>query len=85
MFPLSDGLHPRRFTPGASSRRASHDAPRSHHSDMASVSSPADPPQPLERDAVPFTSAVATLIDVLVLGHEPPADEPRRPLLARRS
>jgi predicted PurR-regulated permease PerM len=28
--------------------------------------------------AVPFTSAVATLIDVLVLGHEPPAGQPRR-------
>jgi predicted PurR-regulated permease PerM len=30
--------------------------------------------------AVPFTSAVATIIDVLVLGHEPPAAQPRRPL-----
>jgi len=28
--------------------------------------------------AVPFTSAVATLIDVLVLGHEPPAERPKR-------
>ena len=28
--------------------------------------------------AVPFTSAVATLIDVLVLGHEPPTEQPRR-------
>src|SRR5581483_5368022 len=28
--------------------------------------------------AVPFTSAVATLIDVLVLGHEPPTGQPRR-------
>jgi len=28
--------------------------------------------------AVPFTSAVATLIDVLVLGHEPPAAQPTR-------
>jgi predicted PurR-regulated permease PerM len=28
--------------------------------------------------AVPFTSAVATLIDVLVLGHEPPAAQPKR-------
>jgi predicted PurR-regulated permease PerM len=28
--------------------------------------------------AVPFTSAVATLIDVLVLDHEPPAEEPKR-------
>jgi predicted PurR-regulated permease PerM len=30
--------------------------------------------------AVPFTSAVATLIDVLVLGHEPPTAPPRRSL-----
>jgi predicted PurR-regulated permease PerM len=35
--------------------------------------------------AVPFTSAVATIIDVLVLGHEPPAPEPRRSLGLRRS
>ena len=35
--------------------------------------------------AVPFTSAVATLIDVLVLGHEPPAVEPRRSLPLRRT
>ncbi len=35
--------------------------------------------------AVPFTSAVATLIDVLVLGHEPPAAQPHRPLRLRRS
>jgi predicted PurR-regulated permease PerM len=35
--------------------------------------------------AVPFTSAVATLIDVLVLGHEPPVAEPRRSLRLRRS
>jgi predicted PurR-regulated permease PerM len=35
--------------------------------------------------AVPFTSAVATLIDVLVLGHEPPAEQPRRTLRLRRS
>jgi len=35
--------------------------------------------------AVPFTSAVATVIDVLVLGHEPPAAEPRRVLRLRRS
>jgi predicted PurR-regulated permease PerM len=35
--------------------------------------------------AVPFTSAVATLIDVLVLGHEPPTQEPRRTLRLRRS
>jgi predicted PurR-regulated permease PerM len=34
--------------------------------------------------AVPFTSAVATLIDVLVLGHEPPAAAPRRSLRPRR-
>ena len=34
--------------------------------------------------AVPFTSAVATLIDVLVLGHEPPAATPSRPLRPRR-
>jgi len=33
--------------------------------------------------AVPFTSAVATVIDVLVLGHEPPAEQPRRALRAR--
>jgi predicted PurR-regulated permease PerM len=33
--------------------------------------------------AVPFTSAVATLIDVLVLGHEPPAAQPRRSLRLR--
>ena len=32
--------------------------------------------------AVPFTSAVATLIDVLVLGHEPPIEQPRRSLRA---
>jgi predicted PurR-regulated permease PerM len=35
--------------------------------------------------AVPFTSAVATLIDVLVLGHDPPAEEPRRSLRLTRS
>jgi len=36
--------------------------------------------------AVPFTSAIATLIDVLVLGHEPPAiDPPRRLLPLRRA
>jgi predicted PurR-regulated permease PerM len=35
--------------------------------------------------AVPFTSAVATLIDVLVLGHDPPAAQPRRSLRLRRS
>jgi predicted PurR-regulated permease PerM len=35
--------------------------------------------------AVPFTSAVATLIDVLVLGHEPPTEQPRRWLRLRRS
>jgi predicted PurR-regulated permease PerM len=35
--------------------------------------------------AVPFTSAVATVIDVLVLGHEPPVAESRRPLRLRRS
>ena len=29
--------------------------------------------------AVPFTSAVATLIDVLVLDHDPPAAEAHRP------
>jgi predicted PurR-regulated permease PerM len=34
--------------------------------------------------AVPFTSAVATIIDVLVLGHEPPAEQPRRSLRLRR-
>ena len=35
--------------------------------------------------AVPFTSAVATLMDVLVLGHEPPTEQPRRSLRLRRS
>jgi predicted PurR-regulated permease PerM len=35
--------------------------------------------------AVPFTSAVATLIDVLVLGHEPPTEQPRRSLRLLRS
>ena len=35
--------------------------------------------------AVPFTSAVATIIDVLVLGHEPPTAQPRRSLRLRRS
>jgi predicted PurR-regulated permease PerM len=35
--------------------------------------------------AVPFTSAVATIIDVLVLGHEPPTEEPRGTLRLRRS
>ena len=34
--------------------------------------------------AVPFTSAVAALMDVLVLGHEPPTEQPRRPLRLRR-
>ena len=34
--------------------------------------------------AVPFTSAVATLIDVLVLGHEPPTAQPRRSFRPRR-
>jgi predicted PurR-regulated permease PerM len=35
--------------------------------------------------AVPFTSAVATIIDVLVLGHEPPVEEAHRPLRLRRA
>jgi predicted PurR-regulated permease PerM len=35
--------------------------------------------------AVPFTSAVATIIDVLVLGHEPPTEQPRRSLRLRRA
>jgi predicted PurR-regulated permease PerM len=35
--------------------------------------------------AVPFTSAVATLIDVLVLGHDPPAAQARRPSPLRRT
>ncbi len=35
--------------------------------------------------AVPFTSAVATIIDVLVLGHEPPVAQPRRPLRIYRT
>jgi len=34
--------------------------------------------------AVPFTSAVATVIDVLVLGHDPPAKPPPRGRFARR-
>jgi predicted PurR-regulated permease PerM len=35
--------------------------------------------------AVPVTSAVATLIDVLVLGHEPPVTHPPRPLRIYRT
>jgi predicted PurR-regulated permease PerM len=35
--------------------------------------------------AVPFTPAVATLIDVLVLGHEPPTEQSRRSLRLRRA
>jgi len=35
--------------------------------------------------AVPFTSAVATIIDVLVLGHELPGAQPRRPLRVYRT
>jgi predicted PurR-regulated permease PerM len=35
--------------------------------------------------AVPFTSAVATLIDVLVLGHDPPPESQRRSLRSRRT
>jgi predicted PurR-regulated permease PerM len=35
--------------------------------------------------AIPVTSAVATLIDVLVLGHDPPTAEPARPFRLRRS
>jgi predicted PurR-regulated permease PerM len=35
--------------------------------------------------AVPFTSAVATLIDVLVLDHDPPAARARRPVGLRRT
>ena len=35
--------------------------------------------------AVPFASTVATLIDVLVLGHDPPASQPRRRLRSRGS
>jgi predicted PurR-regulated permease PerM len=35
--------------------------------------------------AVQFTSAAATLIDVLVFGHDPPAAQARRPLRLRRS
>jgi predicted PurR-regulated permease PerM len=34
--------------------------------------------------AVPFTSAVATLVDVLVLGHDPPTAQPRRTLRPSR-
>jgi hypothetical protein len=32
-----------------------------------------------------FTSAGATLIDVLVLGHDPPPESQRKSLLARRT
>jgi predicted PurR-regulated permease PerM len=35
--------------------------------------------------AVPFTSAVATLIDVLVLDREPPTEQPRRSLRLGRA
>ena len=35
--------------------------------------------------AVPFTSAVATLIDVLVLDHDPPAAQAHRPVRIRRT
>jgi predicted PurR-regulated permease PerM len=35
--------------------------------------------------AIPVTSAVATLIDVLVLDHEPPTAQPRRTLRPRRA
>jgi predicted PurR-regulated permease PerM len=35
--------------------------------------------------AVPFTSAVATLIDVLVLGHDPPAAPARQPARLHRT
>ena len=35
--------------------------------------------------AVPFTSAVATLIDVLVLGHDPPPAQAHRPAPLRRT
>jgi predicted PurR-regulated permease PerM len=35
--------------------------------------------------AVPITSAVATLIDVLVLGHDPPPESPRKSFRARRT
>ncbi len=35
--------------------------------------------------AVPVTAAVGTLIDVLVLGHEPPAAQPRRSLRTYRT
>ena len=35
--------------------------------------------------AVPITSAVATLIDVLVLGHDPPPESPRKSLRTRRT
>jgi predicted PurR-regulated permease PerM len=35
--------------------------------------------------AVPVTSAVATLIDVLLLGHDPPTPQPRRSLRPRRA
>jgi predicted PurR-regulated permease PerM len=35
--------------------------------------------------AVPFTSAVATLIDVLVLDHDPPAAQAHRFVRVRRT
>ena len=35
--------------------------------------------------AVRLTSALATLIDVLVVGHEPSREQPRRSLRLRRS
>jgi predicted PurR-regulated permease PerM len=35
--------------------------------------------------AVPITSAVATLIDVLVLGHDLPPESPRKSLRERRT
>lgn len=35
--------------------------------------------------AIPITSAVATLVDVLVLGHDPPAEEPQRSLRLHRT
>jgi hypothetical protein len=34
--------------------------------------------------AVPVTSAVATLIDVLVLGHQPPSEGARRGKMRQR-
>ena len=44
-----------------------------------------EPPRLFGGFAVPFTSAVATLIDVLVLDPDPPAAQARRPVRIRRT